>query len=713
MATKVEPSSSLEPSHAQSAVSASTPSSVQASNPKVSIFGTKSGFVIPKNKLSGSLVPIFRGGGKKEADNALKEENAKQVQRKTKWGTDLTQDAAVKKGRALAYQTRVEQITRLLKSGAQEIGDDEGSLSPTQASNSDSKKNHVNEESQKLELLELERREIIGEILCLNPNYKAPADYKPLLKETKVPIPVKAYQGYNLIGLLLGPESNTQKRLEEETGAKIRVHGTKKATGEKREITQSDINEAQSAYDDLYINVAADTYEKVDAAVALIELLLTPVILTPVTSGNDSTPTSVTSTMPAAAEVNKGSIQPILATPNSGFPQYHSHPWFPSGPMNPSPPIPSGITIPFAPNSSMQLPPYSGRPLPPFGLIPRAPVVVDPRSQFPIQSIPQHPNQISLAPNVTVSSSRPLVSISPQTLSIGPQGPPPFRPSAHQTPIISPPMPNLLSNFSNRPPIVPSSLPSSLNIPTNMSGRPLPPANFAASNAFSSRPPTMPGPPPLHQNASVPGPPPVLPQSSTPSHLIGSLSARPPIPVSSLPPQQLPLSISGGTSNFSLLRPPRPISGDFTFQPIRSQGPGSSNPHIAPPHRTPVQQPPHIAPFPGSPNIVHPPPRFPALPNSSPNQPRAPTAQMNSPNFFAGPVSPNLPGRGPTRPVQFMHPHQNQLASANRPAGLMAPNQHSGGNQIYDPFSPTLASAAPRKPEDPEYEDLMSSVGVK
>lgn len=104
MATKVEPSSSLEPSHAQSAVSASTPSSVQASNPKVSIFGTKSGFVIPKNKLSGSLVPIFRGGGKKEADSALKEENAKQVQRKTKWGTDLTQDAAVKKGRALAYQ---------------------------------------------------------------------------------------------------------------------------------------------------------------------------------------------------------------------------------------------------------------------------------------------------------------------------------------------------------------------------------------------------------------------------------------------------------------------------------------------------------------------------------------------------------------------------------------------------------------------------------
>lgn len=40
---------------------------------------------------------------------------------------------------------------------------------------------------------------------------------------------------------------------------------------------QSDIPKAQGAYEELYVNVSADTYEKVDAAVALIELLLTPV----------------------------------------------------------------------------------------------------------------------------------------------------------------------------------------------------------------------------------------------------------------------------------------------------------------------------------------------------------------------------------------------------------------------------------------------------
>lgn len=78
------------------------------------MFGAKSGFVIPKNKLSGSLIPIFqRGGGGAGKDNGTL---AKLGKRKTKWGPDLTQDVAVKKGRVLAYQVRI-QITVLLKKG--------------------------------------------------------------------------------------------------------------------------------------------------------------------------------------------------------------------------------------------------------------------------------------------------------------------------------------------------------------------------------------------------------------------------------------------------------------------------------------------------------------------------------------------------------------------------------------------------------------------
>lgn len=74
---------------------------------KISMFGAKSGFVIPKNKLSGSLVPIFqRGnttlGGASDTNTGLPSKLGKK--RKTNWGPDLSQDIGVKKGRFLAYQ---------------------------------------------------------------------------------------------------------------------------------------------------------------------------------------------------------------------------------------------------------------------------------------------------------------------------------------------------------------------------------------------------------------------------------------------------------------------------------------------------------------------------------------------------------------------------------------------------------------------------------
>ena len=43
-----------------------------------------------------------------------------------------------------------------------------------------------------------------------------------------------------------------------------------------QEVT-ADESDNQNLYEELYVHVSADTYEKVDAAVALIELLVTPV----------------------------------------------------------------------------------------------------------------------------------------------------------------------------------------------------------------------------------------------------------------------------------------------------------------------------------------------------------------------------------------------------------------------------------------------------
>lgn len=80
-------------------------SGATTSGQKLSIFSAKSGFVIPKNKLSGSLVPIFRGAKQHGVTAAaINEESSKQIERKSKWGPDLTQDAAVRRGKVLALQ---------------------------------------------------------------------------------------------------------------------------------------------------------------------------------------------------------------------------------------------------------------------------------------------------------------------------------------------------------------------------------------------------------------------------------------------------------------------------------------------------------------------------------------------------------------------------------------------------------------------------------
>ena len=103
MSTKVDQTSAVGP-HVINMSAKTTSSTASTMGPKVSRFAAKTGFVIPKNKLSGSLVPIFRGGKKPGGNDTANEDNMNQIHRKTKWGPDLTEDAVVRRGRALAYQ---------------------------------------------------------------------------------------------------------------------------------------------------------------------------------------------------------------------------------------------------------------------------------------------------------------------------------------------------------------------------------------------------------------------------------------------------------------------------------------------------------------------------------------------------------------------------------------------------------------------------------
>ncbi|XP_031492106.1 uncharacterized protein LOC116258834 [Nymphaea colorata] len=358
MATKVE-----QPSGSTSATS-----SVAASSPKISMFGKKTGFVIPKNKLSGSLVPIVRGGSKSEIADAPKEESSKQT-RKTKWGIDLTQDNAVRRGRALAYQTRAEQITNQLESRTLDFEDDHGSEPPSQTPKHSSSDRGVDKELE--ELLQLERREAIGECIKLNPSYKAPPGYKPVLREAKVPVPLKAYPNINFIGLILGPDNSTKKRLEEETGAKIQTRGTKAGSGEKVEVNLSDDVGAHGVYEELYVHVSAETYEKVDSAVALVELLVTPVSGKPAASTDSSSvSTDVTARNQNQVEVAPAGYMMPMAAGNLG--------------IQTGPP-PQGLYLPYS--GPWQPPNLYMRPAPSFAFMPNAIPMANAPQRFPPSNV--------------------------------------------------------------------------------------------------------------------------------------------------------------------------------------------------------------------------------------------------------------------------------------------------------------------------------------
>ncbi|RZC62515.1 hypothetical protein C5167_024288 [Papaver somniferum] len=747
MATEVDQASSVEPHRAQTTVMA-TSSVASASTPKVSMFVKKAGFVIPKNKLAGSLVPAIRPR-KTEVRDAAKVEDIKLIKRKTKWGADLSEDAAVRKGRALAYQTRVDQIAQQLKSGVLEEEDDKGTELLKDAPHPESSRAQKDDQMQKFEMLALEKQEIIGEILKLNPSYKVPPDYKPLLKEAKIPIPVTRYPGYNFIGVILGPGSRTQKRLEEETGVTIRIHGTKVGTEEKGEITSSDGSDIQNAYEELYVHVSADSFEKIDAAVSLIELLISPVL------GNSATATADTAKgtgdrvnvfdenqkdgvssagyVVPMASVNQGFMQPMAGPSQSGPTQVHFQPyrgpWFPPGPLQPAVHPHSGYAPSSHMSSAVQYPPtsintstmhpsFSGHSQHPF--IPGQPQPMQSLQQsympelrqqsqgFSMLNNPMHSQQNSAMPHQNTgnrpistgtlpypslqhTSMKPLTGrpVTPSGSSVGWPGVPPAASTSQG-----------ISNMMqiNRPMGSPSEGRSPYPPPSNVSFT-------LASTPSSIAEPTL---------------------GSTQSHVPPGLSLSKLQQGNILPPVTTP-------------RPQRPNSGDFTFRPLvppPQASPGSSNPSVAPqmlPRPTTLQislpqllsyqpamnnsslqvsvlsnQSPKAAYQVGqlrapvsfganTAQLPQPQLRFPAFPNPNP-------AMLTSRTPHQGLQMPNSPGNLPPRTVNHLQLQQNQFGATIPSGNLFVQTQqfsnnmqgYSPGirNQGYDPFSPTAVPSS-------------------
>ncbi|WCJ32435.1 RNA-binding KH domain-containing protein [Euphorbia peplus] len=748
MSAEVDKESAVEP-HKIKMSTKNSSSGATTSGPKTSIFAAKSGFVIPKNKLSGSLVPIFKAGIKPGGNGASNEEKANQVTRKSKWGPDPTQDAAVRRARALAYQTRIDQITQQLMSGILEPEETQSSQVVEQPANSNLSAPEINFKVS--EMLKLERREIIGEILKLNPSFKAPPDYEPLLKEATISIPVKDHPGYNFVGLIFGPGSDAQKRLEKETKARIQVFGTKADTGEKVQISASNVGETQTAYKELNIHVSAETFEKVDGAVALIELIITSVSENLAAGHNQN----VLNRDHASGE--QGVDQSVVAqaqTPLQGQFQYQGQGFSgisaqASGQLSPGfnlgqNSVPSHNN--FLPVHSSPLNPsfYGSQPISASGHTSVHPstsfVLSRPHMLTQVPSYPYPPRNFHM-PVPHLSSVRPGSGV--------PQGLPSDRPL---TPIGS------SSGWSAALPSVSAPLgPGNMGqMITPMTSWPVtpqpgfmlstPPSNTPAANAvpsisFSSGSSTMNRPSGTLSFASVPAP--QVGSSSTHQSIN---SPRMVMPNSSLTTtSQLTLqsgirgSFLGNTANPTLMRPPTVDASkqlhsglvDFTFKPNPLQNSASdlrpSNQFVNPDNallRPMLQTPSSEAQSfrLGIPNLI-PSPGMHVFPRSQVSQmgqnqalrpgacftgtsipPRGLAFSDASPlipppirNFNGAPQRHDF--AGPLPPMRGNHPLHNYPGPRPLSGNVFVPNQQSsrnpflasnpGGGQIYDPFSPT------------------------
>ncbi|XP_074279485.1 uncharacterized protein LOC141604842 [Silene latifolia] len=671
----------------------------------MSVLKGKVGFVIPKNKFSGSLVPIFKKSDNNDA--ATQQTNKDRHQRKTRWGADLTQDTTVKRGRALAYQTRVDQITEQLKLGLTK-SDDQNSNSARDVPDSELSTIHIKLE--KFQSLELERREAIGEILKLNPGYKTPSDYEPVLREATVPLPVKAHPEYNFLGLVYGSDGETQKRMEKETGTRIQVYGTLRETGKKVEITPSDGSDALRVCEEAYVRISADTYEKIDAAADLIELLLNSVLVKPadhkaiISDSGDGQDI-------AATTVNTSSASQEIIQPLTGPRAFHPYPisWFPAGQSG----LPSGgAPVPSSGplfNHSFQRPSFgTGPPGPYFGSSPRSTTMIPPRLHSPppnMQGMQSRVGQTGAPRNFSAPTS-PLGGHQPN--------------NQNSQRITAPQLAERPLGWSS--PAPPSALSGSSSQYPSPQGRP-------SGTSFD----------PSQIRSSSAGPF----QSFTPQiQLNSSRSSQFPIPRPS-PSPGLPTPGHAYQPSFTPLNHTvSPLQGanDFTFNPHIRQGPPSqslpgSSVHFPSQRANQVQLPPapQMPSFrPALQSTIQQPVRQSFPRPLIGNQMGPSSVEFGNPNLnpymgqrnhgpvpqFTNATGPPPPRTGPT--AQFQ---QNQ----NRHGGFGG-NQHSGPSgrpQVYDPFLPSSLPAPPAQPQggnngmvrkqesDPEYEDLMASVGVK
>lgn len=122
--------------------------------------------------------------------------------------------------------------------------------------------------------LERERAEVLAAIAKIQPQAAAALGETPKKATRKLYIPIKEYPNVCFMGLILGPRGNHHKRMERETGCKIRIRGRGSLReGSRGKDMQRDLDDEK---DDLHVYIEGPTEDAVQSAVEMVEPLLNP-----------------------------------------------------------------------------------------------------------------------------------------------------------------------------------------------------------------------------------------------------------------------------------------------------------------------------------------------------------------------------------------------------------------------------------------------------
>ncbi|KAK9462619.1 putative branchpoint-bridging protein [Lipomyces oligophaga] len=212
-------------------------------------------------------------------------EGPRKRKRKNRWGsasdnhvvnlislpTSISGDMTPEQIEAYVLNLRIEEISQKLR--INDLVPKEGDRSPSPPPQYDGNGKRINtREVRYRKKLEDERHKLVEKAIKTIPDFKPPADYRrPLKTQEKIFIPSREYPGTNFIGQLIGPRGNTLKKMETESGAKIAIRGkgsVKEGKGRSDAAFQSNSEE------DLHCLIIADTEEKVQKAIKLVNKVI-------------------------------------------------------------------------------------------------------------------------------------------------------------------------------------------------------------------------------------------------------------------------------------------------------------------------------------------------------------------------------------------------------------------------------------------------------